>query len=326
MRVLYVLGNYPQASESYIESEINYARSRGVEIEVWSPLEGKGDAPLVRVHRGDVRTAVAEFKPNLIHTHHLVTALEILPRIPTVPATVRAHSFDWTVPRAMTTLAVPSVRSIYAFPHFAKQADNCRVVPMPVAYDASLYDATFDKPVIPNKVVRLAAGRRGKGLEDFLAVSEIIGPKADFHMALCQVRGDEKYALEMGWRSKRHGVHGLINIGRRDAVEMIRTAGIYLDTSDPTGHAFGMPISIAEALASGAIVLARDCPAAREYLGEAGAVYNDVEEAAQYIEVALSLPQAAVDASRMVARQRARAFRSDVVLPRLIEDWNRFAE
>lgn len=326
MRVLYVLANYPQASESYIEAEIKYVRSCGIEVEVWSAVEGYGDPSPVRVHRAGIKAAVAEFKPNLVHVHYLVTAIEVLPRIPSIPATVRAHSFDWTAARAMTTLAIPSVRSIYAFPHFAREINDRRIVSMPVAYDAGLYDAPMDKPVARDRVVRLAAGRRVKGLDDFLQVSSSISPRGTFHLAACQVRGDEAYVLDLLWRCKRHSVHGHMNVGRTTAVEMIRTAGIYLETSDSAGHSFGMPVSVAEAMAAGLIVLVRDCPAAREYIGEAGAVYSSVAEAVQYVEIALSLPQAADEASRALSRQRARAFRSDVVLPRLVEDWKRFAE
>ena len=61
-------------------------------------------------------------------------------------------------------------------------------------------------------------------------------------------------------------------------------AGIYVHTAKPPeteyGTPIGMPVSIAEAMATGAHVLVRDIPELRAYVGDAGATYRDGEEAA----------------------------------------------
>lgn len=324
MKVLYVLANCPQASESYIEAEMSYVRSRGVEVQVWSNVAGFGDPAPVRVHRGALQSAVSEFRPDLVHVHYLVTAAALLPLIPDVPATVRAHSFDWAQSTVEYVSAFKSVRAIYAFPHFAREVSSRKVVPLPVAYDATLYDGPIAAPTQRDRIVRLAAGRRVKGLEDFMAVSAKVSPRGEFHLAVCQVRGDEEYVSQLTERGRSCGVQVHQNLLRAQAVELTRTAEIYLDTSDPGGHPFGMPISIAEAMASGLVVIARDRPGAREYIGEAGMFYESVEEATALVETALECRVADLEAIRNIAMRQARKFRSDVVLPRLVDDWKTF--
>lgn len=323
MKVLYALANYPQASESYIEAEINYVRSVGVEVEAWSYMSGHGDEPPIRVHRCPFEQAVQLFKPDLIHVHYLVTALDVLQRGPAIPATVRAHSFDWSVQAAGRVSGLPQVRWIFAFPHFAREAAAAglkKVLPMKVAYDAPLYDAPLDGERNPTRVVRLSAGRRVKGLNDFMQVARLCKREAKFELAVCPVSGDEAYLYnELRQQGVRDGVTVWESLGRQDATRLIRTSAIYLDTSDPNGHPFGMPISIAEALASGAVVLARESKAAAEYLGAHGLLYRDVAEAALMVKMALS-----ADAPARILNGQlewARQFRSDVVLPALVEKW-----
>lgn len=328
MRVLYLLANYPQSSESYIDAEINYVRSQGIEVAVWSEVIGYGlEIPGVQVFRGpDVHAAIRIFNPDLLHVHYLVTAQQLLRNLfVNLPITVRAHSFDWDLSRAAAVSGVQNVRAIYAFPHFAREAGSwSKVVALPVAYDAALYDAPLSKPVLPERVVRLAAGRRMKGLEDFFAVAKRVAPRGDFWMAATKIHGDEAYVDWLVDQGLSSGVIALANLGRAQAVNLIRTAWVYLDTSDPAGHQFGMPISVAEALASGSAVIMRDSPAAREYCGAAAAYYKTVEEAAIYVNHVLSIRPENREVISQVARERARLFRSDVVLPRLVDDWKRF--
>lgn len=333
MKVLYALANYPQASESYIEAEIAYVRSRGVEVEVWSRVEGYGDPPPVPVHRGSVQEAIDAFHPDLVHAHYLVTALDLLRTVSSkIPVTVRAHSFDWSLSAAHQVADFKQVQAIYAFPHFARTSElfGKKIIPLSVAYDAPLYDAPSTFLRARDRVVRLSAGRRVKGLADFLSVARLVnrggvGP-GTFHLAVCSVHGDEGYVAELLRDGPKAGVHVHTNVGRALATEMIRGAGIYLDTSDPAGHPFGMPISIAEALASGCFVLARDCPAVHEYLGACGAVYGSVGEAAKHVLRALKWDYDTWESVGRSARGRARDFRSDVVLPKLVEDWERFVK
>jgi glycosyltransferase involved in cell wall biosynthesis len=113
----------------------------------------------------------------------------------------------------------------------------------------------------------------------------------------------------------------MIDLLPQVAADLNRRAGIYLDTHDPKGHSFGMPISIAEAMATGSYVLSLDVPPARGYIAEAGAFYKDPEEAARLIQETRRWSDETWEGMSSVAIQRASCFRDDVVLPHLIQDW-----
>jgi hypothetical protein len=98
-------------------------------------------------------------------------------------------------------------------------------------------------------------------------------------------------------------------------------AGIYLDTSDPRGHQFGMPISIAESLATGSLVLVRDSREARAYAGQAAIYYSTVEQAAAAVRDSAAYDPKTWPAVQRAATKRAELFRDEYVLPAVLEDW-----
>lgn len=330
MKVLYILANSPQDCESYIEAEIKYAVSQDVEIEIWSSLKGYGQPPVVPVRYGTIHDAIGKFKPDLVHIHYLVTAETVLPTIPGVKATVRSHSFDWDPARAKKIASFGSVMAIYAFPHFARELVHPKIVPMTVAYDGELY--TPSTPKNRRLVLRLGSGRRVKGLRDFLEIGNRI-LEAHFILGVTPLRGDETYLNELERENRKFGGRVDIRIGgvphglsRQDVVELMQRAGIYLETNDPTGHRLGMQISIAEAMSTGAYVLARHAPTLAEYVGDAADSYRSIDEAVSLIRATFDWSDQRWTDQAERAMKRAQLFRFDVVLPRLIEDWRRFCK
>lgn len=331
MKVLYILANAPQDCESYIEAEIKYALVRGVEIEIWSSLKGYGQPPVVPVHYGSVYDAIGKFKPDLLHIHYLVTAQQTFRELfVDLPITVRAHSFDWDPGRAAAVAGVPNVRAVYAFPHFARElAPGGKVVPMPVAYDSELYKPTHQKD--RRLALRLASGRRVKGLRDFLEIGNRI-PEVRFILGVTPIRGDESYLNELQRENDRLGgrvevrTGGIVGgLSRADVVALMSRAGIYVETNDPAGHRLGMQISIAEAMATGAYVLARNAPTLSEYVGNAATAYESVDEAVALIRKTFDWTDEDWARTSAAAVNRAVLFRSYVVLGQIVDDWERFA-
>ncbi len=78
------------------------------------------------------------------------------------------------------------------------------------------------------------------------------------------------------------------DLPREEAAALIGRAGIYLHTihppAAPFGAPIGMPISIAEAMATGCYVLVRNQPELIEYVGKAGEAYADAAEAARLVQ------------------------------------------
>lgn len=320
MRVLYVLAHFPQNSESYVEAEMTYVASLGIQIEVWSPLAGYGDAPKFPVRRTSLKDALDGFRPDVIHIHHMTTASYYIDQLPKGLVTVRAHSFDWDETLVRKLVYSPAVRRLFAFPQFARRLNN--VVPLPVAYDSILYRRCDDKN--RRKVVRLAAGLPTKNLGDFLKIGNKLGDEADFTLAINLVRGKESLFDDLQKENRSLGGHVeiLANLSRAQTAELVSSAGIYLSTHDASAHPFGMPISIAEAMATGAFVVARSAPGIDGYLGNRIS-YDSVAAAEELVRFGLNLK----DEERAIVAdescRNAERFRSDVVLPRLVEEWNR---
>jgi glycosyltransferase involved in cell wall biosynthesis len=328
VRILHAVWNYPQLSETYIAAEIAFALRAGADVRVWSTIaRHPAHVAQCRVHRGTLAAAIEDAAPDVVHFHYLVLAQGHLHEVPPgVPVTVRGHSFDWSPALCRQVAAHPAVRRVYLFPHFAAlAADVPKVCALPVSYDSSLHVPSPAKDL--RLVVRTAAGLPTKGLDDFFAAARL-APDHRFVLAAARCGGADEY-LEGLARLGGKGpgkVEVLIDVPCREAAELVARAGIYLETHDPRGHAFGMPVSMAEAWATGSHVLTPDVPAARAYASGTGALYRDPEEAAWLIRETLSWDGPRWEASAAAALARARAFRDDAVLPALIADWTRLAE
>lgn len=328
MKLLLAAANYPQLSETYITTEIDFFLRSGLAVEVWSPaVTSPGATEQVRVHRGTLREAVHLFRPDVVHCHyvHFAPGVDAGLSGTDLPLTVRGHSFDFSIERAEKAAAIPRVRKVYLFPHLARRCRSEKIVPLPVAYNTAVYGKTPGKN--RKLVLRFAAAKADKGLRDFLLASKHC-PDHSFMLGVADVADSPAFFHKLkamnetvGGRSKL-----LHNVIWDRARELTRSAGIYLGTSDPTGHPFGMPVSIAESLATGSLVLLRrDVEASKEYLGEAGMLYGSPEEAAEIIRKSLSWDDARWKAVEDAACERAAAFADLAVLPRMMDDWRSFS-
>lgn len=325
MRVLYILWNYPQISETYIDVEIKYAAACGIDVHVWSKeCRHPQLPPACLVHRGTLQEAIAKVQPNLIHCHYLPVAETYAPTIPrTLPITVRGHSFDWSVDALRRVAAIPQVRRIFLFPHFAAQVpDVGKVRPLPVAFHPRDPGDAFRSQ---RTVLRLAAALPTKGLSDFFSVAERLADDFRFVLGIARAGGADDYPERLVEQSKKMGgfVDVRIDVPPDEAWDLYRKASIYLDTADPKGHPFGMPISIVEAWSQGMVVLARDGPEARNYMGGQAYCYRSVSEAAELIAKTRLWELNRWGQEACTARLRAAPFTDEQVLPTLIKDWYR---
>lgn len=325
MKVLVAVGNYPQWSETYVTTEIDFFVRSGIEVEVWAPnLTTPGAPAQVKVHRGRVGDAARKFSPDVIHCHYLHFARTVDAEIRGLgtPMTVRAHSFDFNVAMADQVAAIARVAQIYVFPHLARLCRSAKVVPLPVAYNSEVYSGPQNKD--PRLVLRLSAAKLDKGLETFFSAAKLC-PEHQFVLGVCDVSENRLYfdtIQAMNGTLAGGRVRLLRNVPWDEARALTRRAGIYLGTSDSHGHPFGMPISVAESLATGSYVLLRkDIPAAVEYLGGSGGLYDGPEQAAELIRNSTSWDEATWTAVRELAIRRAAVFADWNVLPPVIEDW-----
>lgn len=324
LRVLYAVANYPQLTETYIRSEIATLRRWGVEIEVWSDdPEPRSPYPAeVPVHHGSLPDAIARFQPELLHVHWLSKGKRYcdIARQAGLPMTVRGHSFEFATRTVHKLAKHPAVGSIYLFPHFAKQlAEHPKIHAM-----TSAFNSEFFFPAEKNRslVVRTGAGKPTKGLMSFLEIASRC-PDHQFVLALGLLPNMDRFVGQLLERNRQLGSPVTIrqNLSNEEAAALVREAGIYLHTYGDE-EPFGMPVSIAESLATGCFTLVRDLPGAAEYLGGAGELYRDVNDAVRCIQGTAKWSEFEWQAAQARVIKSANERLADgIVLRPLLDDW-----
>ena len=330
LKVLYALWHYPQLSESYIETEIAFMRSRGVEIEAWSEIEPRTPHPVeIPVHRGSLKEAITRAQPDLVHVHWLGSyasnghAL----RRAGLPVTVRAHGFEFTPALVRQLDDDPLVRAIFVFPHqkaALPQLGKLQTV-------LSAFNPTLYRPPAHAKdrrlVFRASAGLPAKDLLSIFRLAQRL-PEFRFVLAVVACNQHEAFIGELLRHNDELGrpVDLRINMSHPATAALAQQAGIYLHTFDPAGPPYGMPVSIAEAMASGAYVIARRLPPTESYLGEAGRLYDNDAQAEALLRETLAWTEA--DWQRAMLTSVDRAYRLHVdslALQPILDCWQDLA-
>jgi hypothetical protein len=170
-------------------------------------------------------------------------------------------------------------------------------------------------------VVRATAGLGTKDIDSFVEVARVC-PEGKFTLITSRPKEDSSYLTNLIGRNSAAGspVKILIEVPREEAAAIVRRSEVCFRSNNPAGHPFGMPISIAESMGSGAIPVVRDHASARGYVGDAGLYFSTIQEAADRIRTILS-GQALAGRLREVAVEQAKKFASSVVLPKVLEVW-----
>lgn len=329
LRLLYVVWHYPQLSETYVETEIRCMLRLGVHVEVWAQIEGV--APYdsaVRVHRGTLAQAIEQSNPNILHAHWLsfVRSQRDALAAARLPLTVRTHGFDTSDDTLSAVLALGTVRRIFCFPHeIPKTAAAARLQPLQAAFDTTLFRPQRAKD--RRLVLRTSAALPSKNLELFFEVAKRL-PHHRCVLAVVTCSLQEAYVDELTALWKAHGSPGelLIDVPRDELARLVEQAGLYLHTARLPGEAggtpIGMPISIAEAMATGAHVLVRAATPLVAYAGEAGRAYRDAGHAVALIDETTRWPEARWN--ECWTRSVDRAFHhhaDDIALRPIYDEW-----
>lgn len=326
--VLYVLFHYPQLTESYIETEILYMRKRGFDIQVWSQLDIPTAAqyqPEVKVFYGDLEEIIKKVKPNLIHLHWLNTAWQfhdVFSKFK-IPVTVRGHGFETNYDTIKNLQAHSSYLSIYLFPHFYQMAaleNKIKLLPYNSAFDPILFYPKNNK----NKklVLRTGCALHTKDYETYFQTAKKC-PSFKFILALGKAQFREFVLDEMIARNRALGtpVEIMINVPRFKIAELMRSAAIYLHTHHYETP-YGMPISIAEALATGCYVVAKKFPSTENYVGTSGDMYTTVDEAVDLVKATEKWTDDMWQAQQKMAIDYAYSrYVDSIALKPILDDW-----
>lgn len=290
-KILYVVWHYPQLSESYLEGEIRCMLRFGADIELWREVGPASPyPPSVPVHEGDIADVVARVRPDAIHVHWLgyaVAQREALEAIG-LPLTLRMHGFDVSPDQLGRLLAMSSLHRVHAFPAQLRLpgGDDPRMRAVPSAFDTSYFGPSDEKD--SRLVVRAGACLPSKDIALFFEAAKRC-PELRFVFAGVTCNEWEPYVEEL--RRLREEMQSPVelrfDVPREETAALIGRAGIYLHTIHPPsakhGAPIGMPISIAEAMATGCYVLVRNQPELVDYVGEAGDAYADINEAVRLL-------------------------------------------
>jgi hypothetical protein len=298
-RVLYVLVQYPQLSETYIRAEIA-AVGADFEVEVISltpadyPYRDFFPFKLVP-GREEIQREIDRFRPHVLHTHWLHTQLELvigLARDNGTPFTVRSHSFDTlfappNVPdalaRAVESLNSPLCLGVLALPFAVQNLVGAGVDARKITavYPAVDYASFLDRGPNGDAVVCVGASLPKKQFEDFIALGAAL-PGMEFNLYSI---GYGSAAIEAA--NAAHGspvrIRRPVEPGEMPAVYK-RHRWLVVTASREIGTV-GWPLCIAEAQASGVGVCVPNLrPDLREYVGESGFFYDSIDEVRNIIQ------------------------------------------
>jgi hypothetical protein len=305
-------------------------RRWGVHVEVWSEIE-KTAAPYpseVPVHHGSLDDAIRRVRPHVAHVHWLNIANryhELIARAG-LQMTVRGHGFEFDAGAVPRLLENAAVQAVYVFPHYAPAVgSHPRVRSMTVAFNGDVY---YPQPAKDRfLVVRTASGKPAKAVETFIDVATLC-PQHRFVLVLGVLNRLEHYVDEVVEYNRRCGspVDIRISLPTEEAAALVRQAGIFLHTYGDQ-EPFGMPISIAEAMATGAYTLVRRLPGAAEFVGDAGALYGSAEEAAHLIRLSARwYREQWLDRQARTVEFAYRNYADLDVLKPLLHEWRRIAD
>ena len=329
LKVLYAVWHYPQLSETYIETEIRTMLRFGVQIEVWSSDDvAVPYVPAVHFRRGELQDAIRDIAPDILHVHWITSAATYAAMAENfdLPMTVRAHGFEVNAQSLAQLLASRALRRLFLFPRQKEllQQSDPRIGCMKSTFDTELF-----APAKKNRrmVLRTATALASKDLILFFQAAKRL-PEFRFVLIACTAFRCESYVTELiQLKTALDSPAELyFDMPREKTAEFIREASIYLHTaigaSDPGHTPIGMPVSIAEARATGAYVIARDDPALSDYIGDAGDVYADLDQACALITATQSWDEARWRAAEICSIDRAfLEHADDVVLQPLHDCW-----
>ena len=116
-----------------------------------------------------------------------------------------------------------------------------------------------------------------------------------------------------------------VNVPHDETAALVREAGIFLHTHSP-GAIYGMPVSVCEAMATGAYVIGRRCAGSEVYIGDPSQCYDDEDHAARLIKMTTEWSDERWHQEQVRAIDHAYGhFVDSVVLRPILDEWIKIA-
>jgi glycosyltransferase involved in cell wall biosynthesis len=291
-RVLYILRQYPQITETYIETELRVLEERGHTVEIIAlnvasePARNAHSFRYVPEHdERAIARAVRELEPEVVHSHELDTARRAheASRVAGVPFTLRTHSYD--------VLGLPRARMLELASYL--NDDRCAgVLAFPFAVDLLLdagvrgeairachpvldYERFHDESANGRAVMNVGACQPKKGMDQFVRLARELDGRECNVWAI----GFEVARL----RELNETLGRPVNVMPRTEHEDMpahykRHEWLVYTAAERT---VGWPVAVAEAQASGVgVCMQRARSDLGEYVGDAGYLFDHIDEVA----------------------------------------------
>lgn len=309
-RVMYILKQFPQISESYIKTEIE-AVSEKCEVRIITTkaasLAARNHPPFQQIEDlAKIREVIEDFRPHVLHTHwlHAARALGQLSKQTKVPFTVRTHSFDsiWDDGRTASawgrifgaTSLPPHVREavryiggdlclgILAFPFNRARLERAGIAENKITdcYPVVNYPLFHNTGPNGDAIMNVGAAIIKKKMEDFIDLGTML-PGRNFNLYAMAYDVDKLRALN---ESKGKPITIVPPVELEDMPVEYKKHRWLVYTARRDMASVGWPMSIAEAQASGVgVCIANIRPDLKEYVGGAGFLFNSIREALEII-------------------------------------------
>lgn len=305
-RVVYIVKQFPQISESYIKTEIEAVREK-CDVLVLAThkasLAAKNHPPFRYIDDlASIREAIEDFRPHVLHTHWLHSARMVgkLAKQTNVPFTVRTHSFDaiWDDAEAPSTWnrlfgarqlpphvreAISFIRSdmclgILAFPFNRVRLEKAGISGDKIidSYPVVNYPLFHNTEPNGDEIMNVGAAITKKHMEDFIDLGAM-APKQSFNLYAMAYDVERLRKLN---EAKGKPVNLIPPVELEDMPAQYKKHRWLVYTARMDRGSVGWPMSVAEAQASGVgVCMANIRPDLREYVGDAGFLFNSVTEA-----------------------------------------------
>jgi glycosyltransferase involved in cell wall biosynthesis len=288
-KILVVVQEYPQVSETYIKNELD-ALDGDYDVELLALTPGnypyRSRRPHIVLSQSNQRNVVeylTRFGPHVIHAHYLSVLRVVFPLAQrlNVPFTLRAHSFDVLGMEPAANLGVlatsPLFRGILCFPFMRQRLVDAGLPERKVFACNPVIDVQRFRNVTPNgpDVMNVGAALPKKNMEDFIALSRLV-PERRFN--LYGLGYDTPRLMEANARIGGR-VRFVPPVDPEDMPDEYKKHCWLVYTASRTINTVGWPMALIEAQASGVgVCVQRIREDLREYVGEAGLFFDGPEE------------------------------------------------
>jgi hypothetical protein len=299
-KVLYIIGTYYQLSESYIHVEMNTLIKQGYDVKIIAlrkpDCQAKNHLPYQIISdEKEIIEYAKEYQPDIIHTHWIFYQLPLVYRVSKaldVGFTIRSHSFDVLWKKSSIKQKIrrfiknvnfikiindPLCKGVLVFPFAKKILVDLGIKAEKVieSFPVVDFEKFHDESDNGTDILNMGAAIQKKGFENFMHLAQIV---PDLNFKLYAIGYNRKEYEEL---NEKLGMP----ISIEDTVELDEMPAVYkksawlVYTASKKNARVGWPLCALEAMASGTgVCLPNIRPDIKDYIGDAGIIYSDIEE------------------------------------------------